>query len=386
MLGFRFAGVAAGIKSSGALDVGLMATERPCPTAAVFTRNRLPAAPVVLSRAALGRSRGMAQVVAVNSGNANALTGVAGASDARRMASAGAAAVGTTPSHVLVASTGVIGVRLPIAAVERAIVAAASQLRPDRFADFATAILTTDREPKLAEREVGGARLIGCTKGAGMIAPNMATTLTFVATDASGPGTAPRALARHLARACADSFNAMTVDGDTSTNDTLVLMASQAGPSVPAALLGEQLGVLLGDLARQLMRGGEGVHHVVTIEVRGARSEHDARKVAERIARSPLVKTAFAGADPNWGRVLAAAGNAGVRLDPSLLRLDLDEVTLARGGVAVDEPDRERRARAVMQRPEYTLTLDLGQGRAHARHLACDLSHDYVTINAEYRT
>jgi glutamate N-acetyltransferase/amino-acid N-acetyltransferase len=384
--GFRFAGVAAGIKQKGGLDVGLMAAGRPCPAAAVFTRNRVAAAPVALSRAALRRSRGLARAVVVNSGNANALTGPAGAADARRMASAGAEALAAEPRHLLVASTGVIGVRLPVERVERGIADASRALRPDGFDDFATAILTTDRAVKIAERTVAGARLAGCTKGAGMIAPNMATTLTFVATDAAGPATSPAALARSLSRACAHSFNAMTVDGDTSTNDMLLVMASRAGPAVGAAALAEALGDLLDDLARQLMRGGEGVHHVVTVEVRGARSERVARAVAERIARSPLVKTAIAGADPNWGRILAAAGNAGVALDPSRLRLDLDEVALVRGGVAVDEPERESRARAVMQRPEYTIAVDLGQGRAAARHLACDLSHDYVTINADYRT
>jgi glutamate N-acetyltransferase / amino-acid N-acetyltransferase len=384
--GFRFAGVAAGIKSKGGLDVGIMASDRPGPAAAVFTQNRVAAAPVGLSRAALARSRGLAQAVVVNSGNANALTGADGEADARRMIAAGAAAVRASPGHVLVASTGVIGVRLPIDDVEDGIAAAGDELGPGRFGDFATAILTTDRAPKVAEREVGGARLIGCTKGAGMIAPNMATTLTFVATDAAGQGTAPPALARLLLRACAHSFNAITVDGDTSTNDMLLVMTSRAGPAVGANALGEALGDLLEDLARQLMRGGEGVHHVVTVEVRGARSRRTAHQVAERIARSPLVKTAIAGADPNWGRILAAAGNAGVPLDPARLALDLDEVAVVRGGVAVADAEGEVRARAVMQRPEYTISLDLGHGDAHARHLACDLSHDYVTINAEYRT
>jgi glutamate N-acetyltransferase / amino-acid N-acetyltransferase len=384
--GFRFAGVASGIKSKGGLDVGLMAADRPCPAAALFTQNRLAAAPVGLSRAALARSRGMAQAVVVNSGNANALTGAAGEADARRMAEVGAAALSARLDHTLVASTGVIGVKLPMAEVERGIAAAAAQLRPDGFGDFASAILTTDRAAKVAERTVNGARLIGCTKGAGMIAPHMATTLTFVATDAGGTGTAPRALGRLLVQSCTNSFNAMTVDGDTSTNDMLLLMASRAGPSVPADALAEALGDLLEDLARQLMRGGEGVHHVVAIEVRGARSSRAARQVAASIARSPLVKTAIAGADPNWGRILAAAGNAGVPLDPDRLELDLDEVPVVRGGIAVAVADREARARAVMQRPEYTIALELGQGQGRARHLACDLSHEYVTINADYRT
>lgn len=384
--GFRFAGVAAGIKSKGGLDVGLMAADRLSPAAAVFTRNRVAAAPVALSRSHLTRTRGMARVVVVNSGNANALTGATGMADARRMAAAGAEALEADARQVLVASTGVIGVRLPIENTLAGIASAAARLRPDGFDDFATAILTTDRATKIAERTVKRARLVGCTKGAGMIAPNMATTLTFVATDAAGPATSPRSLAGLLARGCAHSFNAMTVDGDTSTNDMILVMASRAGPAVSAAALGEALGDLLDDLARQLMRGGEGVHHVVTVDVRGARSERSAHVVAERIARSPLVKTAIAGADPNWGRILAAAGNAGIPLDPARLRLDLDEVPLVRGGIAVDDADLEARARAVMQRAEYTIALDLGQGSARARHLACDLSHEYVTINADYRT
>ncbi len=385
--GFRFAGVAAGIKSKGGLDVGIMAADRPSPAAALFTRNRVAAAPVELSRAALARSRGMAQAVVVNSGNANALTGPNGAADARRMAEAGAAALDVRPDHVLVASTGVIGVPLPMGLVERGIHDASARLRPDRFEDFATAILTTDRAAKVAAREVGGARLIGCTKGAGMIAPNMATTLTFVATDASGTGTAPRALGRLLARACAHSFNAMTVDGDTSTNDMLLHHGQPRRPghrgrrpgrgarrsaatTWPASSCAAARACTTSSPSRCAARARRGLPH----------------QVAERIARSPLVKTAIAGADPNWGRILAAAGNAGVPLDATRLELDLDDVAVVRGGVAVDDADRESRARAVMQRPEYTIALDLGQGPARARHLACDLSHDYVTINADYRT
>jgi glutamate N-acetyltransferase/amino-acid N-acetyltransferase len=384
--GFRFAGVEAGIKSKGGLDVALMEADRPCPAAALFTRNRVAAAPVLLSRAVLRRSRGLVRAVAVNSGNANALTGPRGRDDARRMAAVTADALGAGTGHVLVASTGVIGVPLPIERVERGLGRAAAALSPGGFDDFARGILTTDRAVKIAEREVRGARLVGCTKGAGMIAPNMATTLSFVATDAAGPAAGPGSLSRLVARACEHSFNAMSVDGDTSTNDMLLVMASRRGPTVGAAGLAEALGDLLDDLARQLMRGGEGVHHVVTVEVCGARTERAARAVAATIARSPLVKTAIAGADPNWGRILAAAGNAGVPLRAEHLGLDLDDVVVVRGGMAVDEPDREARARAVMQRAEYAIRLDLGQGRARAHHLACDLSHDYVTINADYRT
>ncbi len=381
--GFRFAGVAAGIKSKGGPDVGLMVAERACPAAAVFTRNRVAAAPVGVSKAALARASGRARGVVVNSGNANALTGAAGLRDARRMQELAAQGVGAAPGEMLVASTGVIGVPLPMEVVEAGIAEAAARLSPGAFGDFARAILTTDRSSKVAEREVGGARLVGCTKGAGMIAPDMATTLTFVATDAAAQ---PAALKRLLGDACAATFNAIAVDGDTSTNDMILVMASGAGPRVGAAALGETLADLLGDLARQLMRGGEGVHHVVTVAVRGATSVAAARRVARAVAVSPLVKTAIAGADPNVGRILAAAGNAGVPLKVDRLRLDLDDVPMVRGGVPVDEPTREERARAVMQRAEYVIAVDLGLGKAQGSYLACDLSHDYVSINSDYRT
>ncbi|HEU5056503.1 MAG TPA: bifunctional glutamate N-acetyltransferase/amino-acid acetyltransferase ArgJ [Kofleriaceae bacterium] len=381
--GFQFAGVAAGIKSKGGPDVGLMVAERACPAAAVFTRNRVAAAPVGVSRTALARAGGKARGVVVNSGNANALTGAAGLRDARRMQELAARAIGAAPGEMLVASTGVIGVPLPMERVEAGIADAGARLSPGAFGDFARAILTTDRSSKVAERSAGGARLIGCTKGAGMIAPDMATTLTFVATDAGAP---PAALKRLLADACAASFNAIAVDGDTSTNDMILVMASGAGPRVGARALGEALTDLLGDLARQLMRGGEGVHHVVTVAVRGARSAAAARKVARAVAVSPLVKTAIAGADPNVGRILAAAGNAGVPLRVDRLDLDLDDVAMVRRGVPVDDPSREERARGVMQRAEYVIALDLGLGSAGAEYLACDLSHEYVSINADYRT
>ena len=381
--GFSFAGVSAGIKQKGGFDVGLMVADRACPAAAVFTRNRVAAAPVGVSRAALAKAKGKARGLVVNSGNANALTGAAGLRDARRMQAQAAQAIGAAPGEVLVASTGVIGVPLPMEQVEAGIAEAAARLSPGGFGDFARAILTTDRSSKVAERAVGGARLIGCTKGAGMIAPDMATTLTFVATDAAA---APAALKRMLADTCAATFNAIAVDGDTSTNDMVLIMASGAGPKVGAGALAGALADLLGDLARQLMRGGEGVHHVVTVEVRGAKSAAAARKVARAIAISPLVKTAIAGADPNFGRILAAAGNAGVPLRADRLQLDLDDVAIVRAGVPVDDAAREDSARAVMQRSEYAIRVDLGLGPARAHYLACDLSHEYVTINADYRT
>jgi glutamate N-acetyltransferase/amino-acid N-acetyltransferase len=390
--GFRFGAAAAGIKSTGAVDVGVIVSDQPATAAALFTRNRVKAAPVKVSRAALTRSGGVAQAVVVNSGNANACTGAAGAADARRMLAVTGAALAIPTPHVLVASTGVIGQRLPMARVEQGIHAACAGLAADGFAAFAHAILTTDRRAKLARRRVtlGGRRitLLGCTKGAGMIAPNMATTLTFVVTDAPLLASAARAA---LVAAAASTFNAIIVDGDTSTNDMLLLLGHRPGiaPALGRAHIGPftaALTDLLAELCRALVRDGEGVHHVVTVHVRGARSEADARRVARAIAVSPLCKTAIGGRDPNWGRFLCAAGNAGAVFDPDRADLWLDRVPIVKGGVGALDARGDARARQVMAQPTYTLCLDLHAGRAEARALACDLSHEYVTINADYRT
>jgi len=398
--GFLFAGVAAGIKKrAGALDVALAVATPPdprlCAMAGVFTRNRLAAAPVQVSRARLAR-RG-ARAVVVNSGNANAATGAAGLRDAEEMTARAAAACGLRPAEVAVASTGVIGMPLPMARVRAGIDRAAAALAPgaDGFAGFARAILTTDKGPKVhaAGARVGGTRITvaGCAKGAGMIAPNLATTLAFVFTDAvvDGPWL------RRLLVAEADlTFNRISVDGDTSTNDSLFALASGAaktdalahdrGPGGQAfvAALHE---VLLA-LATQIVRDGEGATKVVTIHVTGARSARDARAVARRIAGSPLVKTALHGADPNWGRILAAVGNAGVPVDPARLEVDLGRVPVVRGGVGVHAPDTERRSHEVMRRPEYAIRVGLGAGAAEASVTTCDLSPEYVTINADYRS
>lgn len=390
--GFRFAGVAAGIKKKGGLDVGMIAAEAPCATAAVFTGNRVKAAPVTLSQAALRASRGRMRGVIVNSGNANACTGAQGTADARAMAAAAAQAIGAKPGELLVASTGVIGQALPMDRVLPGVAAAGAALAPGSWDDFAAAILTTDKRAKTARRTVTLGRtpvtLLGCTKGAGMIAPNMATTLTFIVSDAA---IAPAALRAATRAAVTPSFNAIAVDGDTSTNDTLAVLASGAagrgGALAGKALAGftAALTELCHDLATQLMRDGEGVHHVVTIEVRGAASERAAQAVARRVATSPLVKTAIAGGDPNWGRVLCAVGNAGPALAPERLGLRFGDVEVVRRGTLAPGYD-ETRAAAVMREAAYTIAIDLGGGKASARFLACDLSHEYVSINADYRS
>ncbi|MCA9678528.1 MAG: bifunctional glutamate N-acetyltransferase/amino-acid acetyltransferase ArgJ, partial [Myxococcales bacterium] len=300
-----------------------------------------------------------------------------------------AAAIGCAPGEVLVASTGVIGTPLPMDRVDAGIALAGAALARGGFGRFAEAILTTDRGPKTARRTVrlGGRKvtLLGCTKGAGMIAPNMATTLTFVTTDAA---IGPAALAAATRAAVGPTFNAIAVDGDTSTNDMLTVLAGGAGRKLAGKDLAgftAALQDLLGDLARQLITDGEGVHHVVEVYVRGAASARAGQAVARRIATSPLVKTAIAGGDPNWGRILCAVGNAGVAIRPERIAVWLDEQPLCSAGARAADHD-EAAAAAVMQRPSYTMTVELGQGRAEARYLACDLSHEYVTINADYRT
>ncbi|HEY6173899.1 MAG TPA: bifunctional glutamate N-acetyltransferase/amino-acid acetyltransferase ArgJ [Kofleriaceae bacterium] len=383
--GFRFAGIATGVKDENRLDLGLIAADGPVSAAAVFTRNRVAAPPVELSRTILARTRGRLRGVVVNSGNANACTGPSGLRDARRMAALAREVCG---GPALVASTGVIGRPLAMDRVASGIAAAGAGLAPDQFARFAEAIMTTDKRPKVAARDVTlgrrAVRLVGATKGAGMIAPNMATTLTFVVSDAAVP---PAALRSMLAAAVEPTFNAIAVDGDTSTNDTLAVLAGGSGPSSSRELrtFAAALTDLLDDLAHQLIGDGEGVHHVVTVEVRGARSRRDAHAVARRIATSPLVKTAIAGGDPNWGRILCAAGNAGADLRPDRIALAIGDVPVVRAGMAVDGWNPAAVA-AVMKNLAYTMTLDLGVGRASARYLACDLSHEYVTINADYTT
>tara|TARA_R110002096_G_scaffold171490_8_gene344631 strand:- start:28693 stop:29883 length:1191 start_codon:yes stop_codon:yes gene_type:complete len=390
--GFRFAGIASGVKKKGALDLGIIASDSPVATAAVFTQSKAAAAPVKLSRTILKKSLGRTRAVIVNSGNANACTGKQGTQDAKRMAMLGAEAIGAKPSEVLVASTGVIGLPLDMKRIEAGLPGAAKNLRSGNIAQFAEAILTTDKASKIAQRRIaiGGKRiaLLGCTKGAGMIAPNMATTLSFVVTDAK---LSPKALQDALSTAVIPTFNAISVDGDTSTNDMISAMASGAagGTSLRGADLREFtacLTDLLDDLARKLMRDGEGVHHVVDIFVRGTRNDQAARRVAQTIANSPLVKTAIAGCDPNWGRILAAAGRSGVSMNLAKTSLRIGSVPVLRDGEPSTNPDWEQKASDAMRKSEYPMVLDMGMGPGRARYLACDLSKEYVAINADYRS
>jgi glutamate N-acetyltransferase / amino-acid N-acetyltransferase len=384
--GFRFSGIVAGIKKAPSPDVALVAADRPVAAAAVFTTNRVQAAPVVLSRERI--RRGTARAIVVNSGNANACTGAQGMADAKAMTAVASRGLGATDREVLVASTGVIGVPLPMDKVVPGVGIAVNDLSEDGFERFARAIMTTDRAMKTHVARAGSIVVAGAAKGAGMIAPQMATTLAFVMTDAD---VRPAWLRRAL-RAEADvTFNRVLVDGDTSTNDSLFVLASgAAGNRViaddgrPGAILRGALREVLDVLSRLLVADGEGAEHVVSIVVEGAPSERAALAVARRIAASPLVKTALYGADPNWGRIVAAAGMAGVPFAPEKVDLHFEDVPIVRAGVGL--PASEAAAHAVMKRPEYAIRLHLHAGRASAQVATCDLGHPYVTVNADYRS
>ncbi len=387
--GFKAAGVACGIKKNGKRDLGLIFSEVPAAAAGVFTRNRVQAAPVKVSRQRIGSGR--SQALVVNSGNANCLTGARGMADAQRMAGCVADALDIAAESVLVASTGVIGQPLPIGRIASAAPALAGALAPDGFGDLARAIMTTDTVPKLSARRgrIGGRAftVLGVAKGSGMICPDMATMLCFVCTDC---GLQPRALQKALQLAVQGSFNAMTVDGDTSTNDTTLIMANGlSGACVESAAhedyFQQMLDDLLLELARKLIRDGEGATKLIEVRVSGAASKHDARRVAGTIANSPLVKTACFGEDANWGRILAAAGRAGVPFDPEKARVAFDNVVLYDDG-AWKGPDAEAAAAGVLKQPAFRLEVDLRQGGFESIVLTCDFSLDYVRINADYRS
>jgi glutamate N-acetyltransferase/amino-acid N-acetyltransferase len=388
--GFRFAGVAAGLRTEpGRKDLGVIVADGPVAAAGVFTTNRVKAAPVIVAQEHLRSGR--VHAVAANSGSANCFTGKAGIRLARESCAALAAAIGCSAKLVAPCSTGVIGHLYDLEKYRAGIVEAVAALNPGGLHDFATAIMTTDTHPKVASTRLkvsGGSEITiaGCAKGAGMIAPKMATMLAFVVTDAAIRTPQLRMV---LKKILPDSFNAITVDGDMSTNDTLLLMASGAARN--RVLAGRDLanfeqatGDVTGTLARELVRDGEGATKLVTVEVRGARSYSEANKVAREIANSPLVKTAFFGCDPNFGRIAMAAGKAGVAIDLERLEVSLAGIKIAsRGALHVDALDA---AGAKMKEREFGLTLDLKQGTAKARVITCDLSFEYVKINAEYTT
>lgn len=386
--GFLAAGVAAGIKPSGNPDVTLIVSEVPASVAAIFTQNRVVAAPVLVSREHV--KDGRARAIAINAGNANACTGEEGMRNARRMAELTGELIGCPAEEVVVCSTGVIGRMLPMDRLEAGLKRAAKELAPDG-APAARAIMTTDTRPKeiAVEIPVDGKtlRIGGICKGSGMIAPNMATMLAFLTTDAE---VWPEVLHSALRSAAERTFNCLTVDGDTSTNDTLAMLANGAsGVRITPGSPGNRrfcdgLLQVCTHLAKELARDGEGATKLVEIRVRGARSSAQARKIGLSIANSPLVKTALFGNDPNWGRILCAAGYSGAEVDPDRMSLDLCGIPLVRSGTPV--PFEEAAASAAMKVPEVRVELDLGLGRGSATLWTCDFSYDYVRINAEYTT
>ena len=391
--GVRLGTTTAGIRKQGRRDLVVIECAPGTKAAAVFTQNRFCAAPVIVAREHLAESAPRALLI--NTGCANAGTGAPGIEDARACCAALARELGCTPHEILPFSTGVIGERLPLERVVAGIPGCLAGLGADGWPDAAAGIMTTDTVPKGASRQfkLGGktVTVTGIAKGAGMIRPDMATMLAFVATDAA---VSPDVLQVVLADAARVSFNRITVDGDTSTNDACVLLATGRAehPELRApqgagheALMRAVTEVCM-ELAQAIVRDAEGATKFITIEVTGGASEADCLAVAYTIAHSPLVKTAFFAGDPNWGRILAAVGRAPVsRLDANAVTIHLDDVCVVRAG-ALDPGYREERGRAVLGKPEITVRVDLGVGGARAHIWTSDLSHDYVRINAEYRS
>jgi glutamate N-acetyltransferase / amino-acid N-acetyltransferase len=387
--GFRAAGVAAGIKANGNPDLALIVSDVPAQVAAVFTTNKTLAAPVIVSQEHLKRSGGTTRAIVVNSGCANACTGAQGLQNARDMATETARLVGCPVEQVLVASTGVIGVALPMHKVLGGLPIAFGALGADQGPAAARAIMTTDRSPKEAARRLtlGGreAAIGGMAKGAGMIEPMMATMLGFVTTDAAVP---KPLLDRALREAVDRTFNAITVDGDSSTNDCVVLLANGASGAVvdesTYAAFRDGLTDVCRELALAIVRGGEGATKLVTVNVTGAASSTEARQAAKVIANSLLVKTAIHGGDPNWGRLICAAGRAGVAFDPSRAAVTIGSLVLFQDGQPHD--DLAAAAAEYLKGTDLTVGVDLGAGSATSTVWTCDLSAEYVRINADYRT
>jgi len=400
-LGFRWSSATAGIKASGKPDIALAVADTPAVAAAMFTSNQLVAAPVTIGRSHLAATGSKVRAVLINSGNANCATGPTGFDACERSCASLAAALHCPVAEVIPSSTGIIGVPLPVEKLIAAIPAAAAALgsTPTHAEAFATAILTTDTKLKVAQASftVGESRvhLFGCAKGAGMIGPQLiphATMLVYLFTDLAACAEHLQAM---LTTAVDASFNAISIDGDMSTNDTVLLLASGASgvAATPetAAAFQTALNQVCGSLAHAIIDDGEGVTHVVTLDITGAPTDADAQLIARTIATSPLCKTAWSSADPNWGRILAAAGRAGVAFDPANITLHIGGLPVFANG-ALAPAYNEAATHAAMLAREYTIALDLGcveSGRpatGRASFLTCDLTHEYVSINADYST
>jgi len=393
--GVRLGTAMAGVRKPNRRDLVVLALDEGASVAGVFTQNRFCAAPVQLCREHLAGPGAGIRALVINTGNANAGTGADGLARARRTCASLAALMGLQPQQVLPFSTGVIMETLPVERIEAGLPAALAALAADGWGDAALGIMTTDTLPKAASRQVaiGGSTVTvtGISKGAGMIRPNMATMLGFMATDAA---IAPALLSELLQEAADLSFNRITIDGDTSTNDSFMLIATQRAGHAPITSLGSAEGRALRDavvavaqqLAQAIVRDGEGATKFITVQVQGGATVAECRLAAYAVAHSPLVKTAFFASDPNLGRILAAVGYAGIAdLDQNLIDLFLDDVHVVREGgrhPAYREEDGQR----VMKQSEITVRVDLHRGDAEATVWTCDLSHDYVSINADYRS
>ncbi|MEE9550699.1 MAG: bifunctional glutamate N-acetyltransferase/amino-acid acetyltransferase ArgJ [Candidatus Binatia bacterium] len=388
--GFRFAGVACGIKKSKKKDLALIFSDLPATAAALFTTSEIKAPPVLVGMRQI--RRGKVQAIVINSGNANACTGTRGVRDAETICRQVASRLGVEPKLVIPSSTGLIGMPLPMNKVRGGIVKASASLSPHSFSRAAEAILTTDSFTKIsvARCSLGGRKVVvaGMAKGAGMIAPNMATMLAYILTDAAVQS---RCLQRLLSRAANETFNCITVDGDSSTNDTVLFLANGVAGNRAVALGSKEEQVLfkvakkvMKDLALKLVKDGEGATKLVEIRVEGSRSVAEAKKIAYAVANSQLVKTAFFGEDPNVGRIMAAIGYAGVRVEPGEIGVSYDRVPVVRHGIVLNPNERE--ASRVMRRPSFKVSINLGQGKQSASVWTSDLSHKYVRINSAYRT
>jgi len=388
--GFLFSASAAGIKASGKPDLALALAPDGASATAMFTRNQIVAAPVTVGRENLRRGQGLMRALIVNAGNANCATGKQGLKAARSVCAGLARQIKAREHQVFPSSTGIIGVQLPAEKIHTALAGLISTAAEGEtaFDQFATAILTTDTLKKVAAQSItfNGTQitLAGVAKGAGMIHPDMATMLVYLFTDLAA---SPRELQKCLKAAVDQSFNNISIDGDTSTNDTVLLLASGKSGVQFKAVQNEfqsALTKVCRSLAAQIVADGEGVKHVVRLNIEQARTRKEARQIASAIANSPLVKTAWAGADPNWGRILAAIGYSGVKINPERINIYLGEQQICRHGAAC--PFDHNRAHAYMSEPVYEIRIALGAGAATLEYLSCDLTAEYVRINADYST
>ncbi len=389
--GFKAAAYSSGIKKSGKLDLALICADKPVECAGVFTTNKVVAAPVKITESRV--RQGLCQAILINSGNANACTGASGLQDARRCGDLVAESLDIAPEMVAVSSTGVIGVPLPMYCFEEHVPNLCRMLSHDQFDGVARAMMTTDAFPKMCSRtiQVDGqeVRLLGLAKGAGMIHPDMATMLAYVVTDAV---LADGLLEESLRQAVNGSFNRITVDRDTSTNDTVLLLASgdaenleMARDSSALEQFNDALNEIMLELAKMIVRDGEGATKLVRVQINGAANDADALIAARSIATSQLVKTAFFGEDANWGRIIAAVGYSGADVDPDQVSILFDDVAMVAKGLGLG-PEQEAKASEILKKPEFTVTVELALGEGQAYYYTSDLTYDYVKINADYRT